>query len=540
MFPMKIFKLIFLFLMITLFMSCTANLKVNKIKSKLEPSSNSGRFLSTKYLLKKGNNEIASEIISKSQNLNLDITLAELNFKSYLINGNFEKAKEFKLVAPSKLNQLPMYNLPDFLINLKNEKILNPNDFNFIKNHLPGFNIIFEKLNYIKLLNANDYDHIFIDSKRSSVFHLLIFENTKLENQIHSDMKKINLSLIENILYLGYLKRKYPKIFEEKIYEFSLKFNYDIKSLKLYFENEKNRKIQKNHKFIFANLFSHLSLVLSSQKNIPSSYLKILHEISHYLEPTLGNSNYFLADLYSNEKNYKIALKKINRIDEDSFLYLYSQIKKYKILNFIDKDNSNLFLDSIKDKYPKNSEVLSIIANNYRDQNKCDKAIQIYDELIERSVNKNNYNYLKAICLEKLDNWEDSKKILIELISTNPNDAYILNYLSYSMATRNEDLPKAKKLISRALKVENNNGYFLDTLGWIQFKMNDVNKAIRTIQMAIELEPNNSEIIDHLGDIYYKVGRKKEAIYEWNKALTGNANNKLKKIIKSKLKKYTK
>ena len=108
------------------------------------------------------------------------------------------------------------------------------------------------------------------------------------------------------------------------------------------------------------------------------------------------------------------------------------------------------------------------------------------------------------------------------------------------MATRNEDLPKAKKLISKALKIDNNNGFFLDTLGWIQFKMNDIDKAIRTIQMAIELEPNNSEIIDHLGDIYYKVGRKKEAIYEWNKALTGNANDKLKKIIKSKLKKYSK
>ena len=539
MFSMKIFNLIFLFLIITLFMSCTANLKVNKIKSKLEPSSNSGRFLSTRYLLKKGNNDLASEIISKSKNLDLDLTLAELNFKSYLINGDFEKAKEFKLVAPSKLDQLPMYNLPDFLISLKNEKILKPDDFNFIKNQLPGFNIVFEKLNYIKLLDTNNYDDIFVNSKKSNVFHLLIFENTKLENQIYSGMKKINLSLIENILYLSYLKRKYPKIFEEKIYEFSLKFNYDIKSLKLYFENERNLKVQTNHKFIFANLFSHLSLVLASQKNIPSSYLKILHEISHYLEPTLGNSNYFLADLYSNEKNYKIALQKINRIDEDSFLYLYSQIKKYKILKIIDKDNSNLLLDSIKEKYPKNSEVLFLIANNYRNQNKCNKAIKVYDELIERSVNKNNYNYLKAICLEKLNKWEDSKKLLLDLISVNPDDAYILNYLSYSMATRNEDLPKAKKLISKALKIDNNNGFFLDTLGWIQFKMNDIDKAIRTIQIAIELEPNNSEIIDHLGDIYYKVGRKKEAIYEWNKALTGNANDKLKKIIKSKLKKYS-
>ena len=59
------------------------------------------------------------------------------------------------------------------------------------------------------------------------------------------------------------------------------------------------------------------------------------------------------------------------------------------------------------------------------------------------------------------------------------------------------------------------------------------------MQLAIELEPNNSEIIDHLGDIYYKIGRKKEAIYEWERALIGNADTNLKKDIKSKLDKYT-
>ena len=160
-------------------------------------------------------------------------------------------------------------------------------------------------------------------------------------------------------------------------------------------------------------------------------------------------------------------------------------------------------------------------------------------KIIMQSKNNYNYNYLKAICLDKLNKWEDSKKILIKLISKNPNDAYALNYLSYSMAIRDEDLIKAKKLITKALEIEKNNGFFLDTLGWIQFKLNDIDKAVRSLQLAIELEPNNSEIIDHLGDIYYKIGRKKEAIYEWKRALIGNADDKLKKDIKSKLDKYT-
>ena len=538
MFPMKIFKLIFWFTIIAFFTSCGNNLKQNAIKINFEETSNFGRFLSTKYSLKLGDNDIASKIISKSKNLQSDLILAELNFNSYLINGDFDRAKEFTLIAPSGLRNSPMYDLPDFVINLKNEKLINTKNLDFMKNQLPGFNIIFENINYIKLIKANDFDDITINKKTSNIFKLLIFEDTKIENQVYLNMPKTNLSIIENFLFLDYLKRNNLKRFDEEINNFSVRYNYDIKTLKFYFENQKNGNRKPNHKFIFANLFSYLSLILTSKKNIPNSYLKILHEVSHYIEPTLGNSNYFLAEIYSNEKNFKIALNKLNRIHQYSFIFLYSIIKKYKILKIIDKKKSNLLLKFIEENYPENNEVLSLIANNYRDQNKCDKAIKIYNKLIEQSENKYNYKYLKAICLDKLNKWEDSKKLLIKLISENPNDAYALNYLSYSMAIRDEDLIKAKKLITRAIEIENKNGFFLDTLGWIQFKLKDIDKAVRSLQLAIELEPNNSEIIDHLGDIYYKIGRKKEAIFEWKRALIGNADDKLKKDIKSKLDKY--
>ena len=149
MFPMKIFKYIFYFTIITFFTSCVNNLKLNEIKTKFDQTSDFGRFLSTKYSLKLGDNDIASKIISKSKNLQSDVTLAELNFNSYLINGNFNEAKEFKLIAPPELNKSPMYNLPDLVINLKNEKLINVKNFNLLKNQLPGFNFIFKKINTI-------------------------------------------------------------------------------------------------------------------------------------------------------------------------------------------------------------------------------------------------------------------------------------------------------------------------------------------------------------------------------------------------------
>ncbi len=71
--------------------------------------------------------------------------------------------------------------LPDFIINLKNEKLINTKNFNFIKNRLPGFNIIFENINYIKLVKTNDFENVTINKNKSNIFKLLIFEDTKLK-----------------------------------------------------------------------------------------------------------------------------------------------------------------------------------------------------------------------------------------------------------------------------------------------------------------------------------------------------------------------
>ena len=104
----------------------------------------------------------------------------------------FIKQKEFKLIAPYGLEKLPMYDLPDFIINLKNGKFLNFNDYNSMINELPGFKIIFERINYIKLVETNNYQNFDVSIDNSDVFNLLIFENTKIENQIYSSMRKKN------------------------------------------------------------------------------------------------------------------------------------------------------------------------------------------------------------------------------------------------------------------------------------------------------------------------------------------------------------
>ena len=80
-------------------------------------------------------------------------------------------------------------------------------------------------------------------------------------------------------------------------------------------------------------------------------------------------------------------------------------------------------------------------------------------------------------------------------------------------------LDKALGLIKKAIKIDPNNGFFLDTLGWVQYQRKNYKLAVFYLEKAVILEPNSSEIMDHLGDCYLMLGRINEAKYEWKKAL---------------------
>ena len=86
-------------------------------------------------------------------------------------------------------------------------------------------------------------------------------------------------------------------------------------------------------------------------------------------------------------------------------------------------------------------------------------------------------------------------------------------------------------LIKKALILDPENGYFLDTLGWVEFKRKNYKTAVYFLEKSVSILPRSSEIIDHLGDCYFMLNRKKEALFEWNKALRyENDKNVIKKI----------
>ena len=105
-----------------------------------------------------------------------------------------------------------------------------------------------------------------------------------------------------------------------------------------------------------------------------------------------------------------------------------------------------------------------------------------------------------------------------EIIARSPDFAPALNYLGYMLADRGERLDYAKQLIERAVKITPDNAAYLDSYGWVLYRLGDYRQALKQFQKAVSLD-SDPTIFDHLGDTYKALGNLSDARAWWQKAL---------------------
>ena len=75
-------------------------------------------------------------------------------------------------------------------------------------------------------------------------------------------------------------------------------------------------------------------------------------------------------------------------------------------------------------------------------------------------------------------------------------------------------------MIEKAFELRPNDGFIVDSLGWVYYRLGKLDAAIEQLEQAVELEPGDPVINDHLGDAYWRVGRHREARFQWKRALS--------------------
>jgi Tfp pilus assembly protein PilF len=105
------------------------------------------------------------------------------------------------------------------------------------------------------------------------------------------------------------------------------------------------------------------------------------------------------------------------------------------------------------------------------------------------------------------------------IIGVDPGHAEALNYLGYTYEEQGTNLDEAEDLIKRAMKHKPNDGYIIDSLGWVYYKQGLYKKAIKFLEEAASLVPDDPTILEHLGDAHMKVNNPKKGLQYYKKAL---------------------
>jgi tetratricopeptide (TPR) repeat protein len=164
------------------------------------------------------------------------------------------------------------------------------------------------------------------------------------------------------------------------------------------------------------------------------------------------------------------------------------------------------------------------IANLYLQAGRGKEAVVAARKLLELAPANQPQLVAQALIMlassqERAGDTKGAEESLRRILSKTPNDATALNNLGYFLTERGERLPEALDMIKRAVKAEPTNPNYLDSLGWIYFKLGQLDEAERYLNDAARRNTRSSTVQEHLGDLYMKRGQSEQARAAWRKAL---------------------
>jgi tetratricopeptide (TPR) repeat protein len=127
--------------------------------------------------------------------------------------------------------------------------------------------------------------------------------------------------------------------------------------------------------------------------------------------------------------------------------------------------------------------------------------------------------FLRGALAERQKHYDSAEEEFRKILAIDPNNSMTLNYLGYMLGDRGVKLDEALTMVQKAVQQEPQNGAYLDSLGWVYFKMGQYALAEANLRKASERMGSDPAVHDHLGELYEKTGRLKMAASQWEQSL---------------------
>jgi len=243
--------------------------------------------------------------------------------------------------------------------------------------------------------------------------------------------------------------------------------------------------------------------------------------------PQPAQIHIYLSGIYDDRGDFDEALTWLQKITYGEY-FLDSRILMAKfIAKYNSVDSAIEMLDGLTNRNLLPNEKLIILRNKASlliNENRNQDAYDLMKLQEEEFKDSPEFKFDYAILSEKMGNTLLMEQLLLEAIKLKPDYSTAYNALGYSYADRNIKLQEAKRYIEIALSFEPNNHYILDSMGWIHFKLGNLDIASQYIKKAYAMN-KDPEIAAHLGEILWVQGKEEEAKKVWENSLNLHPTN---------------
>jgi tetratricopeptide (TPR) repeat protein len=261
-----------------------------------------------------------------------------------------------------------------------------------------------------------------------------------------------------------------------------------------------------------------ISRILLSQEKYAEAIM-IMEDVLQ-TNPELTVVRYLLGmAYYRNNENYK-AEEQLKFIPTESNLYEDSIFLRVKMLSESDNHQGaiDLLQKEVDDAATRKPSFYILLGSLYRENDEVEKGRKIYEKAARLYPEDIDLLYNYGIFLEKIGEQEEAMTKMQEVLVHDPDNGAALNYVGYTWADNNVHLEKALEYIKKAVELMPDDGYIRDSLGWVYFRMGNVEQAIIELEKAAEMVKNDPVIKEHLGDVYLHAEQLDKALAAYEEA----------------------
>ncbi len=245
--------------------------------------------------------------------------------------------------------------------------------------------------------------------------------------------------------------------------------------------------------------------------------------------PSKDRIYFYLGSLHEEKAEYLKAIENYEKIPASSEYFVESRLQIASVLS--DRMEKNeLAVQSLNEAIALKGDSPELqlgLAGIHEKSKHLTEAIRVLTRASENFLNNEKVLFMLGTVLDRAGDYQSGIDRMRDVLRINPNNPHALNHIGYSYAERKINLAEAESLLKKAVQLAPDNGFILDSLGWVHYQQGEYKKAAKVLNRANQLAPDQAVILEHLADTYQKLGMKKEALAMYRSIMQLSAKAKV-------------